>query len=237
MTGSNAVERVQSAERTPVDDPTKVTILVAGQVNPSVKIVLPSHWVVMVVLGVAKAICVWVGHETVTALTVDGKEIVVTVGPVAVTVVTNGVLKTPDTVSPGEPGASHSSGGPRVTSGQGGRVSVRVVVPPSPSGSGTAIGGISTLGDTLSVEDVWPLVMLTFEYCRPSVVMGSIFNVMVVVVVKKVVMTCPPTMVVALRPYSTDVVYLPGDIVVAELSELVGNTRMQGAGQVTWESS
>ncbi|KAK8091313.1 hypothetical protein PG994_000818 [Apiospora phragmitis] len=38
------------------------------------------------------------------------------------------------------------SGGPWLTLGQGGRVRLRVVVPPLPLGNGTPMGGISTLG-------------------------------------------------------------------------------------------
>lgn len=173
-----------------------------------------------------------------TGLTVDGNWIVVTVGPSAVMVVTNGVRKTPETsplVCPGP--LPQFSGGPRVTSGQGGIRTVRVVVPPSPSGSGTGIGLRSTLGLTVMALLVWPWVTFTLEYCMPSVVTRLGRSVTVVVFVMNVVTTAPPTVVSSSAPYSREVVYDPGSIVVLLLRELVGKTSRQGGEHSTSGSS
>ena len=85
--GLKRVTRVQSTENTPEDAARKVTIFVGAQVKPRVKAVGWSQSVVMVVLGVLKAIVVSGGQFTVMGLTVDGNERVVTVGPLADTVV------------------------------------------------------------------------------------------------------------------------------------------------------
>jgi hypothetical protein len=175
------------------------------------------------------------GHEKVMGLTVAGKVIVITVAAVAVIVVWNGVRNTlaPGPLSSGNPGLSGLSGGPFITAGQGGKVSVRVLVWPSPSEIGNGIGGMSTLGIRTIPLLVWPAVILTLEYGIPWTVMGGILTVIVVVVVKKVVTTTPPREVVPWWPYSSDVVYSPGLITDSELNELVGKTSVQGGGQET----
>lgn len=115
-----------------------------------------------------KAMVVCGGQETTMGLTVLGKVIVVTVGPVADTVVRNGVRKIPETVLSlgsiqglvGLP-QPDASGGPLETAGQGGRVTVRVVVLPSPLETGMPIGGMSTLGVKTIESLVRPEVTFT----------------------------------------------------------------------------
>jgi hypothetical protein len=89
---ANAVVMTQSTVKTAADWPRKVTTRVAGQLNPKVHAVASSQVVVMVCLGVLKAMVVSGGHETVMGLIVAGNESVVTVAPVAVTVVMKGVV-------------------------------------------------------------------------------------------------------------------------------------------------
>jgi hypothetical protein len=171
-----AVVRVQSAEMVAVEAPRNVTTRVDGQVNGKMISVVVEQSVVSVVRGVANTSSESGGHWIEIGLTVGGKVMVVTVGPVAVTTVANGVRNTPETVPLVSPGPSlpQLSGGPRVTSGHGGTRTVRVVVPPSPSGRDTTTGERSTLGSTvMGVVVVWPLVMLTLEYCIASAVTGS----------------------------------------------------------------
>lgn len=94
------------------------------------------------------------------------------------------------------------------------------------------MGGMTTLGTATKPPPVWPRVMFTFEYGSPlprPIVMGGITMVMVVVVVKKVVMTWPPAAVEEpLRPYSRDVVYMDGEMVLGSDRALVGNTSTHG---------
>ena len=74
-------------------------------------------------------------------------------------------------------------------SGQGGTVTLRVVVPPLPSGSGTAIGGIVTLGCGMNPPVVILDVMLTLEYGIPLITIEGMTIVTVVIVVKYVIVT------------------------------------------------
>lgn len=57
-------------------------------------------------------------------------------------------------ISKGSVGLFQLSGGPLVTAGHGGSDTILVVVPPSPSGSGTPIGGRLTLGCTTTLPTV-----------------------------------------------------------------------------------
>lgn len=162
---------------------------------------------------------------------------VVIVAPVAVTMEVTPVWKvTVPLLPPVDHGSGAfpqkpPSGGPLVTCGQGGRVALRVVVPPSPSGSRTPMGGMSTLGEATNPPVACPWVTLTLENGIPppgGMVMIGISIVTVAVVVKKVVTAWVPIMVVPVCPYSNDVVKSPGSISVPYGRVLLGMTRMQG---------
>jgi hypothetical protein len=63
-------------------------------------------------------------------------------------------------------------------------------------------------------------------------IMEGIVMVTVVVEVTKTVAGAPFTDVIAVVPYSSEVTYLLGDMVVGELRWLVGKTRTHGAEQL-----
>lgn len=106
------------------------------------------------------------------------------------------------------------------------------VVLPVPSGRPMVTGGTSTLG--YMVMGVGPLdVTLTLLNGMPPIVMGAIVKVTVVVDVTKTVAGAPFVLVVVTVPYSNDVTYWLGEMVVDEPSELVGKTSTHGAEQLT----
>lgn len=118
-----------------------------------------------------------------------------------------------------------------VENGYGGSVNVRVVVPPSPSGTRTGIGGTLMLGRKTRSVFFWPCVTLTLEYIMLFVVISGTSTVIVTVLVMNAVVSLPPIVVFPSAPYSRDVVNFPGLIVVASESLLGGNTKVQGASQ------
>jgi hypothetical protein len=152
--------------KTPAEGPRKVTTLVVGQVKPKVHAVGVGQLRVKVVFGVWNLTSLYGGQETVVGAAIAGNVRVVTVLPVADTVVVIPVKNVPvplglllpnGSVGLPQPGPS---GGPLLTSGQGGSVTVLVVVPPFPSGSGTPMGGMLTLGEATIPLVLPPEVML-----------------------------------------------------------------------------
>lgn len=94
-----------------------------------------------------------------------------------------------------------------VISGHGGRLKVRAVLPPFPSGSVTITFGIGTLGVAMKPPLVSPDVIFTLEKGIAPIVISGIVRVRVVMVVKKTVITSPLGRLVGpIFPYSTEVV-------------------------------
>jgi hypothetical protein len=81
------VTTVQSKVNAPIEAARNVTTLVVGQANGIVHTVGVGQSVEIVIFGVLKVMAESGGQDTVIADTVDGGTSVVTVGPVAVTVV------------------------------------------------------------------------------------------------------------------------------------------------------
>jgi hypothetical protein len=92
------VAMVQSAEMVAVEASRKAITRVDGQVKGRTITVLVGQSVVSVVHGVPNTSSESGGQWIEMGLTVGGKWMVVTVGPVAVTTVANGVRNTPETV-------------------------------------------------------------------------------------------------------------------------------------------
>jgi hypothetical protein len=90
------------------------------------------------------------------------------------------------------------------------------------------MGPMSMLGMSLNAPLVCPAVTLTLAYCIESIVMAGMVMVMVVVRVTNVVMTWPLMVVGPLAPYSRDVTYWPGSMVMVSGSLLGGKTRTHG---------
>lgn len=89
------------------------------------------------------------------------------------------------------PGESGESGGPRVICGHGGSKTILGVVPPSPSGIGTAIGGMLRLVEGVSSPLVVVELQSIFENDMSVTVMGATVIVTIIVLVKNVVITWP----------------------------------------------
>lgn len=95
---------VQSAEMVAVETPRKATTRVDGQVKGKIIMMLVGQSVVSVIHGVPNTSSESGGHWIETGLTVGGQWMVVTVGPVAVTIVANGVRNTPESIPRVSPG-------------------------------------------------------------------------------------------------------------------------------------
>jgi hypothetical protein len=87
---------------------------------------------------------------------------------------------------------------------------------------------------TAENPSVWPTVTLTLENCIESVVIGGAVTVILTVVVKNVVITCPSPIVLGPEcPTSIDVVY-GGIVRVVVLPRLIGGRMsIQGGEHVT----
>lgn len=125
---SQTDDTVQSTVNTPADGPRNVTTFVVGHENPNLNSVGVGQSTVRVMRGVLKDISLDGGHWYVCGCTMAGNVKVVTVAAEAVTIVDHGVWKAWPTPPlgiglglPHGPSYSQSSGGPRLTSGQGGR--------------------------------------------------------------------------------------------------------------------
>lgn len=191
---------MQSTVKTPAEALKNVTTLVVGQTKGKVKVVKTGQSVSITTCGDAKGIKDCGGQVTVSALMVEGIVSVVTVADAAVSVVVNWVWKVvPNAFVP----VGYKLGGPEVISGHGGRVKVRVVLPPFPFDSVTITLGTDTLGVAIKPPLVSPDVILTLENGIPPTIISERVRVRVVIVVKNTVPNCPfPKVVVPVCPYS-----------------------------------
>jgi hypothetical protein len=194
---------VQSTLKTPAEALKNVIILVVGQTKGTVKVVRNGQSVSITICGVAKGINDCGGQVMVSALMVEGIVSVVTIAAVAVMVVVNWVWKV---VPNGSVTVEDKFGGPFVISGHGGRLKIRDVLPPFPSGSVTITFGTGTLGVAIKPPAVSPNIIFTLENGIPPIVISERVRVRVVIVVKKTVITSPfPRVDIPVFPYSTDV--------------------------------
>jgi hypothetical protein len=227
------VTGVHSAVKVPVEGPTRVTVVAGGHTQLTVAGPLqPGR--VRIVAGVKKANVVGGQVTTEVGGNSVGQVMTAVAGPVMEAVTGKGLptaaedcevppppLPPPPPDPHGPERLPHPSGGPLVTSGQGGNVIVLPVDRPSPFVTETIECEMGTLGDGLKAPVAWPSVTTTLDWDSLSVVMGSIIITIVVVVMTKE----PP----AEDPTSRDVVYGGTEMVVLEASELGGKTKVQGA--------
>lgn len=78
---------------------------------------------------------------------------------------------------------------------------MRTVVPPSPFGTLTVMGGMLILGTSQSAVLLWLLVILMLEYLIEFVVMIGRLRVIVVVCVTKAVVIVPLLVTLLIAPY------------------------------------
>ena len=187
------VTGVHSAVKVPVEGPTRVTVVAGGHAQLTVAGPLqPGR--VRTVAGLEKANVVGGQVTTDVGGASVGQVMAAVAGPVMEAVTGMGLPTAAEDCEPPPPPppephgperVPHLSGGPLVTSGQGGNVMVLPVDRPLPFVTETIECEMGTLGDGLNAPVSWPSVTTTLDWDSLSVVIGSIIMTIVVVVTTK----------------------------------------------------